>query len=359
MLSYAILFISSLLLCVLIVPRVIKKAVKLDVVDKPTTRKVHRKTIPLWGGVAIFLSFVLALLLFYLFSSDFFPFSLFAGTDLSRFSMNFRARLGLSSGVLWMKLAGLLLGGTTVVITGMIDDRYGLSPKRKLLGQLIAALIVVSFGGRVLGFNIPFMNHYVSLTSGQGLVGAAIFVFSVTVSVVWILAVINSMNFIDGLDGLAGGISFISAATFFALAFFKPSMSLAGENISAFIAVVSAVLCGSVLGFLFFNFKPAKIFMGDAGSMFLGFMLASLSLLGSFKGVTAITLLTPALILSVPIFDIIFAVARRLSRGVPVSVADKSHVHHRMLALGLSPLQVVVIIWLVAALFNIIAFLLA
>ncbi len=359
MLKYAILFMISLLLCVLIVPRVIKKAVKLDVVDKPTTRKVHRKIIPLWGGVAIFLSFVLALFLFYLLSSDLFPFSLFSATDFSRFSMDFRGRLGMSSGALRLKLAGLLLGGLTVLITGMIDDRYGLSPKRKLLGQLVAALIVVAFGVRVLGFNIPFMNHYVSLTSGQGFAGAALFLFSATVSIVWILAVINSMNFIDGLDGLAGGISFISAATFFALAFLKPSMSLAGENISAFIAVVAVTLCGSILGFLFFNFRPARIFMGDPGSMFLGFMLASLSLLGSFKGVTAITLFTPALILSVPIFDIIFAVARRLSRGLPVSVSDKSHVHHRLLALGLSPLQAVVIIWLVAALFNLIAFLLA
>ncbi len=359
MFSYAILFIGSLLLCILTVPRVIKKAIKLDVVDKPTTRKVHRKTVPLWGGVAIFLSFAVVLGLFYLLGSDLFPFNLLNGTEFSGFSYSFRARLGLNSGVLGLKLVGLLFGGFVVIITGMIDDKTGLSPKKKLLGQLIAALIVVSFGVRVQGFNIPFMNHYVSLTSGQGFAGVALFVLSAAASMVWILAVINSMNFIDGLDGLAGGISLISALAFFSLACFKPSTSLAGESISAFIAVVSAVLCGSIIGFLFFNFRPAKIFMGDAGSMFLGFMLASLSLIGSFKGVTAITLFTPALILSVPIFDIIFAVVRRISKGVPVSLADKSHLHHRLLAVGLSPLQVVLLIWLIAAFFNVIAFLLA
>ncbi len=359
MLNYAILFITSLILCVLIVPRVIKKAVKLDVVDKPTTRKVHRKIIPLWGGVAIFLSFAVVLGLLYLMGSDIFPFSLLNGTGFSGFSVSFRARLNQTSGVLGLKLAGLLLGGFVVIITGMIDDKTGLSPKKKLLGQLIAALIVVSFGVRVQGFNVPFMNHYVSLTSGQGFGGGVLFLFSAAVSLVWILAVVNSMNFMDGLDGLAGGISLVSALTFFSLAIFKPSTSLAGDNISAFIAVVTAVLCGSIIGFLFFNFKPAKIFMGDAGSMFLGFTLASLSLIGSFKGVTAITLFTPALILSVPIFDIIFAVFRRMNKGVPISRADKSHLHHRLLALGLSPLQVVLIIWLIAAFFNVIAFLLA
>ena len=358
MFSYAILFISSFLLCVLTVPRIIKKAVKLDVVDKPSSRKVHRKAIPLWGGVAIFFSFAAVLAFFYFTGSDIFPFRFLNGTELSSLSSSFRARLGINSGVLGLKLAGVLLGGFVVMITGMIDDKTGLSPKKKLLGQLIAALVVVSFGARVQGFNIPFINHYVSLASGQGPAGAAIFAFSFTASVIWILAVINSMNFIDGLDGLAGGIAFISAAAFFALAL-KPSTSLAADNISAVIAALTAILCGSIIGFLFFNFRPAKIFMGDAGSMFLGFMLASLSLIGSFKGVTAITLFTPALILSVPIFDIIFAVFRRIKNGVPVSAADKSHLHHRLLALGLSPLQVVLIIWLIAALFNIIAFLLA
>ncbi|MEI7905510.1 MAG: MraY family glycosyltransferase, partial [Candidatus Firestonebacteria bacterium] len=185
-----------------------------------------------------------------------------------------------------------------------------------------------------------------------------LYALSFSASLLWIVSLINSMNFIDGLDGLAGGIAFIASAAFFALAAFKPSDTMMSTYVSVFIATVTAIFGGSLLGFLFYNVKPAKIFMGDGGSMFLGLMLSSLALIGSYKGLTAIMFFTPVLLLSVPIFDIVFAVVRRKLNGVPISKADKSHLHHRLLALGLTPLQSVFVLWGVAVLFSVFAYLL-
>jgi UDP-GlcNAc:undecaprenyl-phosphate GlcNAc-1-phosphate transferase len=175
------------------------------------------------------------------------------------------------------------------------------------------------------------------------------------------VAIIKSMNFIDGLDGLAGGIAFIACLSFFALAFFKPPSSgyLFAGKVSYFVGIISITLAGSLLAFLRFNFNPARIFMGDCGSQFLGLMLASLSIIGSYKGITAFTLFTPVLVLTIPIFDIIFAVYRRWRRHVPISKADKSHLHHRLLALGLTQKQAVTFLYIISILFSGLAIILA
>ena len=338
--KYIFLFLFSFAFCLFLVPRIMKKAVNRDVVDKPAHRKVHRGIVPLWGGIPIYISFSGVIAIYYM------------------FSVYFRAILHLNDDFLGKKLLGLILGGFVLVFVGAIDDQKGVPPKLKLLGQIVAALVVIAFGIRILGFNIPFVNYYVSFASDMPFWAMILYALSFSASLLWIVALINSMNFIDGLDGLAGGIAFIASAAFFALAVFKPSDTMMSTYVSVFIATVTAIFAGSLLGFLFYNVKPAKIFMGDGGSMFLGLMLSSLALIGSYKGLTAIMFFTPVLLLSVPIFDIVFAVIRRKLNGVPISKADKSHLHHRLLALGLSPLQAVIVLWAVAALFSVFAYLL-
>jgi UDP-GlcNAc:undecaprenyl-phosphate GlcNAc-1-phosphate transferase len=314
-------------------PKIIRLAIKYDAVDKPTHRKVHRKIIPLWGGVAIYLSFFLTIGIYFLFSTY------------------FRDSLFINSFFLGKKLLGLFLGSTFLLLVGIIDDKWGLPPKIKLLGQIIAVIIILLFDVRILGVTFPFVNKYISLP----------YFISVFVTLIWVVTIINSINFIDGLDGLAGGIAFISCISFFIIAFFKPPLSgfLFANKVSYFISVISIILGGGLLAFLRFNFMPAKIFMGDCGSQFLGLMLASLSIIGSFKGITAITLFTPVLILSIPIFDIVFAVYRRIKKHAPISKADKSHIHHRLLAIGLTPKQAVIILYIISIIFSSIAVILS
>ncbi|MCX5777381.1 MAG: MraY family glycosyltransferase [Candidatus Firestonebacteria bacterium] len=327
--KYWALFSLSALLGIIITKQVMKLAVRYDAVDKPSHRKVHRSLVPLWGGVGIYGAFFSTLLIYYLFSNLFGP------------------ALRLNDGLLARKLLGLFVGGTILIGVGLIDDKWGLPPKVKLFGQSVVALVVIYFGVRIMGVTIPVWNKYINFPTAV----------SVAITLIWIVALINSMNFIDGLDGLAGGIAFIGCAAFFCISFLKPPSSglyIAGK-VSFFISIISIVLAGSTLGFLRFNFNPARVFMGDGGSMFLGLMLASISIIGSYKGLTAITLFTPALILSIPIFDIVFAVYRRWKNHTPLSQADKKHLHHRLLALGLSQKQAILLLYAAAVIFAALA----
>lgn len=333
MLKYIVLFFFSFIAGTFFTRRIMKFAVRHDAVDKPTHRKVHRSIIPLWGGIAIYVGFFLTIAVFFLFSAI------------------FRNTISMNNYILGRKLFGLFAGSTILVALGAVDDKWGLPPKVKLLGQIIAVIVVILFDVRIIGFTIPIYGKYVNFP----------FIASVAITLIWIVAIINSMNFIDGLDGLAGGIAFIACFSFFLLSVLKPSLSvnfMAGK-VSYFLGIISIVLAGSILGFLRFNFNPARIFMGDCGSQFLGLMMASLSIIGSYKGITAFTLFTPALVLTIPIFDIIFAVVRRWRKHVPISRADKSHVHHRLLALGLTQKQVVVFLYTVSIIFSGLAIILA
>lgn len=333
MLKYILLFFISFIISAFFIPKIIRLAIKYDSVDKPTHRKVHRKIIPLWGGIAIYLAIFLTIGIYFLFSNY------------------FKTSLFMNSFFLGKKLLGLFLGSTFLLLIGIIDDKRGLPPKIKLLGQIIAVVIILVFGVRMIGVTIPFFNKYIVFP----------YLISVFMTLIWVIAIINSVNFVDGLDGLAAGIAFISSISFFIIAFFKPPQSsfLFAIKVSYFICIISVIVAGSMLAFLKFNFSPAKIFMGDCGSQFLGLMLASISIIGSFKGITAFTLFTPVLILTIPIFDTIFAVYRRLKKHVPISKADKSHLHHRLLALGLTPKQAVIILYIVSVLFSSVAIILS
>ncbi len=302
-------FAIALILSIGFTPLVRKLAFKVGAVDKPNARKVHSRMMPRLGGLAIFAAFILT-------------FPLISNSEYDKPNISL----------------GLILGSIVIVIIGSLDDRFELSAKWKLLGQIVAASIVVSFGVQVNLLNLPFGEHMISIGW-----------LSIPITILWIVGVTNAINLIDGLDGLAAGVSSIATGTILALAIMMGNV---------YIILLSSILLGSILGFLVFNFHPAKIFMGDSGALFLGFTLATLSVLG-FKQATVISFIIPLLILGVPISDTFFAILRRRITKTPISVADKGHLHHCLLRIGFSHRTTVLIIYGIATLFGLSAVLLS
>ncbi|KWX77916.1 glycosyltransferase family 4 protein [Paenibacillus jilunlii] len=305
-------FVVCMGLALLLTPLVKKFAIKIGATDVPNARKVHTKIMPRLGGLGIFLAFVLGLL-----------------AVLPIIPYDFTPREA-------SFIKALLSGGGLIVLIGALDDRFELSAKVKLLGQIAAACIVVfGFGITVDFVNIPFNNTYSSLESW----------IAIPLTIFWIVGVTNAVNLIDGLDGLAAGVSGIAIATIAVMAF------LMGNTM---VALLCLLLLGSILGFLFFNFHPAKIFMGDTGSLFLGFCLALLALLG-FKQIAVVSFITPLLIIGVPLSDTFFAIVRRKLQKKPIFAPDKGHLHHCLRELGFSHRQTVLIIYGIAGFFGILA----
>lgn len=278
---------------VLLTPAVGGMARLLGAVDRPDARRVNRRPIPRLGGLAIFLGIVVPSLAF----------------------------LDLSS-----ETRGVLLGAAVATVVGAVDDFRGLSPPTKLAGQVAAASIPPAFGVWIDHFTFPFLGA-VDLPAWLG----------VPVSVLWIVAVMNMVNFLDGLDGLAAGVCAIAGATFAVLA-----LSLGKADP----AIISAIVAGGCLGFLRHNFFPARIFMGDSGALCLGFVLASVSIQGLLKTASTVVLLLPLLVLAVPIIDTSFVVAKRLKYKQPIYGADRSHLHHRFLNIGFSQRRAAFTMWL-------------
>ncbi|CAH0132856.1 putative undecaprenyl-phosphate N-acetylglucosaminyl 1-phosphate transferase [Peribacillus simplex] len=300
----------SFLLSIFLTPFVGKLAFKLGATDKPNERKVHSKVMPRMGGLAIFLSFFITFLLF---MNDFWE----------QLPLDF-----------WEQLP-LLVGALVIILIGMADDIFELRAAPKFLGQVLAALIIVLWGGLEVKFiNLPFFID--TLEFG---------VLSIPITILWIVSIINAINLIDGLDGLAGGVSTIALVTIATMALIKGDL---------FVAMVALIVIGSTLGFLKYNFHPAKIFMGDTGALFLGYIIAVLSLQG-FKNVTMISLIVPIIILGVPISDTFFAIIRRVVNKQPISAADKSHLHHCLINLGFTHKQTVLLIYALAACFGLAA----
>lgn len=286
----------ALILSLLLVPGVAKLAIHIGAVDKPNARKVHTKIMPRMGGLAIYVSFFVVLFL---------------------------------SQSMTQQLLGLFLGGTVLVIVGIIDDMKDIPAKVKLCGQIVAACIVVAFGVRV-----DFMTNFFH--------GDTFFlsVFSIPVTIIWIVSIINAVNLIDGLDGLAAGISIIAAITMAIVGYASGQTAMAS---------MAMILIGATLGFLRYNFHPAKIFMGDTGSMFLGYSLAVFAVLGVAKSFTLLSLVTPILVLAIPILDTLFAIIRRKMNHKPIFKPDKHHLHHCLLNYGFSHRDTVLIIYAVSA----------
>ena len=286
---------AAFLLAVIFVPLAMKLAFKVGAIDKPNARKVHVKIMPRMGGLGIYLAYIIVVL---------------ATQELNT------------------QLIGLLLGSTLLVILGIFDDIKDLNAKFKLLMQIVAAVIVMACGVR-----IEFMTNVFG--------GDAIYldILSLPVTLLWIVGITNAINLIDGLDGLAGGIAAIAAASMATVGWIH------GQYLMASMAII---LMGSTIGFLCYNFHPAKVFMGDTGSLFLGFNLSVLAIMGVAKSITFISLAAPILVLGVPIFDTCFAILRRKMNHKPIFAADKEHLHHRLLQLGFSHRMTVLIIYLIS-----------
>ncbi|KAF6575996.1 glycosyltransferase family 4 protein [Paenibacillus sp. SEL3] len=313
LLIYIIGFIMALGLALLLTPLVKKFAVKVGAVDVPNARKVHTRIMPRLGGLGIFLAFLLSLLAVLPFVPD---------GMLSSRDINF--------------IAAFLIGGTLITLIGALDDRFDLNAKLKFLAQIaVACMVVFAFDIRVDFVNVPFQDAYSSLESW----------ISIPLTIFWIVGVTNAINLIDGLDGLAAGVSGIAIGTIFV-------MSILMGNYM--VAMLCLVLLGSIIGFLFFNFHPAKIFMGDTGSLFLGFCLAMLSMLG-FKQIAIVSFITPLIIIGVPLSDTFFAIIRRKLQKKPIFSPDKGHLHHCLRELGFSHRQTVLIIYGIAAFFGVLA----
>jgi UDP-GlcNAc:undecaprenyl-phosphate GlcNAc-1-phosphate transferase len=278
---------------VLLTPAVGGMARLLGVVDQPDSRRLNRRPVPRLGGLAIFLGIIVPSLAF---------------LDLSD------------------ETRGVLLGAAVATVLGAVDDFRGLAPPTKLVGQVLAAAIPVSFGVWIDHFTFPFIG-VVDVPAWLG----------VPLSIFWIVAVMNMVNFLDGMDGLAAGVCAIAGTTYAILA-----LSLGKTDA----AIISAILAGACLGFLRHNFFPARIFMGDSGALCLGFILASISIQGLLKTASTVVLVLPLLVLAVPIVDTSFVVARRLKYGQPIYGADRSHLHHRFLDIGFSQRRAALTMWL-------------
>lgn len=289
-------FISSFLLVILSK----KIATHINALDYPNERKVHKKPMPRIGGLAIYLAFLIGYMFY---------------------------------GTISTQMISVLIGGFVLLITGLIDDIKPIKARYKFISQLIAACIAVLYGKlyfdnlTILGLNLVFPTS-----------------INMILSIIFIVAIINAINLVDGIDGLAGGISSIYFLTIAILGFILNKFG--GLDI-----IMSLIMLGSTLGFLVHNFPPAKVFMGDTGSMFLGFMIAVIALLG-YKVATITSMIIPLLILFIPILDTILAIVRRIIKRESIATPDKEHIHHQILKMTSSPTKTVLLIYFINIIFS-------
>lgn len=298
-------FLTAIILSLLITPIIRIFAIKIGAVDKPNYRKIHTALIPRLGGLAIYLSFII---------------SVFLGFDYTNKSIN-----------------GLVIGSFIIVVCGVIDDIKELNYKTKLLFQLIAALVLIAHDICITKISVLSIDGTSFMNLG---------ILSIPITIIWVIGVTNAINLIDGLDGLACGLSSISSIFLFIIFTHIGNYTM---------ALMIIILAGACIGFLPYNFNPAKIFMGDTGSMFLGFILAGMSIQGTVKYATTIILFAPLFIIGLPIYDTLITMLRRFIQGKSIMSPDKQHFHHRMLSLGLSQKQVALISYLVNILLGLLA----
>lgn len=302
-------FVLAAITAAVVAPISIKLAHKVGAIDVPKDeRRVHTKAMPRIGGISFIIGFFVSTI-----------FALFT-TEISDTT----------------NLFGFFIGLAIVTSVGFLDDVYHLKPWQKLLGQVVAAVLVIISGLRICYINIPFLVLY-------GLND----VLSVIITFVWIIGVTNALNLIDGLDGLATGVSAISALSLIIIFFLNGAMELP--------IILTVALLGGLMGFLPYNFHPAKTFMGDTGSNFLGFLLANVSMIGMAKTYTLMTIILPVVVLGLPIFDTLFAIVRRTAHHKSIMQADRGHIHHRLMDAGLSQKQTVVVLYALTALLGIFA----
>jgi UDP-GlcNAc:undecaprenyl-phosphate/decaprenyl-phosphate GlcNAc-1-phosphate transferase len=313
---YLVTFFVAAVAALFLTPPVEWVARRIGAVAQPGERKVHTEPVPQIGGVALYLGFLIAI---------------GARLFLDRIG---HARFPLLPPENMPQLLGIVIGATIVFAVGLADDIWDLPPWGKFVGQLAAAGVLVYYGVQIEFVGNPF--------GGGGLLYLGW--LAIPLTLFWIVAFTNTVNFMDGLDGLAAGVCGIAAATFFVFAF---------ETGQTQPGILSALVGGLCLGFLWHNFHPARIFMGDSGALFLGFVLSAIAMQGVMKSIAAIAFLVPIVIMGVPIFDTALAIVRRWRKGQSISTGDAMHIHHRLLHRGFSHRQTVLLIWLWSALLSV------
>jgi len=301
----------ALVLSLAATPAVKWFAVRIGAMDVPKdSRRVHKSPIPRLGGLAIFVGFVLSVLVF---------------------------------AEITLQIRGILIGAVIIVVIGVIDDIISIRAYIKLAAQIVAAVVAVLHGILIEVFSNPLVFAEADLWFLGFL--------SIPITILWIVGITNSVNLIDGLDGLAVGVSTISSIVMLVIAVIVADADLADANI----AIIMAALAGACIGFLPYNFNPAKIFMGDTGALLLGYVLATVSIIGLFKFYAIVSFATPFLVLAVPFFDTSFAFFRRLIQGKNPMAPDRGHFHHRLLDMGLSQKQAVALLYAVSGLLGLVA----
>ncbi len=316
---YFYIFTVSCLLSLLLTKLMIVVSHRFGIYDLPKGRKNHERPIPYLGGVAIYISFLgivaIHMWLLHLFRNNFQSISTVAG------ALRYSVALGETPAV--MRASGIILGGSLIFLVGLIDDVHALRARTKLLAQIFAAVIMVAFGVRLE----LFINSQL-ITS--------------IVTVFWVVLIVNAFNFMDNMDGLSAGVGLIACLIFFFVVF------PLNQTLTAAILLVMA---GVLFGFLVYNFAPAKIFMGDSGAMFIGYVIAALTVVGTFYMVDHMSpwgLFTPIVILSVPLFDTFSVIYLRRKAGLPIYIGDNRHFSHRLVHLGMSKRDAVIFIYLVS-----------
>lgn len=308
--TYAVAFCVALIVAALTTPLVAWMAHRFGLLDQPSeARKVHVRAVPRLGGVAVVLAFFTPILAL--------------GLWENRVSALFYSDVRL--------VTGLFGGAAAIVALGVYDDLEGASARLKLLVQVTTAI-----GLWAVGFRIELLGNPLGEAFDLGWL-------SLPLTTIWIVGVVNALNLIDGLDGLASGVALLATLVLFGVAFVDNATLL---------CLITVALAGSLVGFLFWNFNPAKIFLGDSGSMFLGFILAAVSIWTQQKGATAVALLVPVLALGLPILDTTLSFVRRVGKGKSPFVADREHLHHRLLALGLSHRNAVLTLYTASIVFG-------
>lgn len=300
---------ATMIISAILTPFVRKISFKVGAIDKPTARRVNKVPMPTMGGLAIFIAF--------------------------NFSLFFLLRNQIPN----PQFYGIFFGECIILVTGIIDDIFELRPIQKMIGILLAALAVYLFANvRMTTLTFPFI----------GIVNVGW--FSLPITLLWIAAITNAINLLDGLDGLATGVTIIALfTTGFTGLFFLPSTNI-------YIVIMIFTLVAAEIGFLPYNFFPARIYLGDTGALFIGFMISIFSLSG-LKNATFITILIPVMILGVPLTDTVYAILRRLLNKESISHADKRHLHHRLMQMGLTHRQTVLVIYGISLIFSFIALL--
>lgn len=301
----ALILVSAFVIAYFSAPLVIRLAHRLGAIDQPDKRKVHQTAMPRMGGLAIFFAFMICVLL---------------GVKVSG------------------PYVGIVIGAVIIFIIGILDDIYQLSAWVKLAGQIIATAVAIYFGVVVHFVSNPF--------DGMLQLGY----LSIPLTFLWIVGITNAINLIDGLDGLAAGVAGIAGLTMGIVALMQGQMET---------ALIAFTLVAAIMGFLPYNFHPARTFMGDCGSNFLGFVLGCLAVTGVAKSTALISLVIPIVILGIPIFDTFFAIFRRIYKKAPIFMPDKDHLHHRLLKMGYSHQTTVLIIYAISGFFALTAIVLS